>query len=78
MPQTINIGDRALILNGLRPYGHCITQFDATATFIDINAALTTDYFSINVRRMDLSVPGNEYVEFTFDAANFISYRAVA
>ena len=78
MPHTIAIGDTALIVNGLRTYGHCMCQFDAEAMFIDTNAALTTDYFNINVRRMDLSKPGGEYVEFTFDAANFISYRAVA
>jgi len=78
MPQTIEIGDTALVVNGLRPYGHCMCQFDAEAMFIDTNAALTTDFFYINVRRMDLSVAGGEYVEFTFDAANFISYRAVA
>ena len=78
MPQTINIGDKAVVLNGLRPYGTCKMQIDATATFIDLNAALTTDYFNINVRRLDLSKAGGEYVEFTFDAANFIAYRAVA
>ena len=75
---AVAVGDSVVVVNGLRPYGHCMCQFDAEAMFIDTNAALTTDYFNINVRRMDLSKPGGEYVEFTFDAANFISYRAVA
>jgi hypothetical protein len=78
MPQTINIGDKAYVLNGLRPYGASRCQFDATATFIDTNAALTADYHLIHVRRLDLSVPGKEYVEFRFDASAFSAWRAAA
>jgi hypothetical protein len=78
MPQTINIGDKAYVLNGLRPYGAARCQFDATATFIDTNAALTADYHLIHVRRLDLSVPGKEYVEFRFDASAFSAWRAAA
>jgi len=78
MPHDVAINDSVLILNGIRPYGTCKMQIDGAAMFIDVNAALTTDYFNINVRRLDLSTAGKEHVEFTFDAANFIAYRAVA
>jgi len=78
MPHDVAVDDSVLILNGIRPYGTGKMQIDAAAMFIDVNAALTTDYFNINVDRLDLSEAGKEYVEFTFDAANFIAYRAVA
>ncbi len=73
---AVAVDDSVMVVNGLRPYLTCFMQTDATATFIDTNAALTSHYFRINVRRLDLSVPGKEYVEFTFDASNFSAHRA--
>ena len=67
MPHDVDIGDSAMVV-GLRTHG-------TTRMVIEPNAALTTNWFNINVRRLDLSVPGKEYVEFTFDAANFEAHR---
>jgi len=75
-PYTCAVDDSVLVLNGFRPYGTCLCYIDSAAMFFDTNAALTSNYHRINVRRLDLSVAGNEYVEFTFDAANFIAHRA--
>ncbi len=76
MKSAVAVGDSALILNGLRPYGLCKMQTDATARFIDVNAALTSDYFYVNVLRLDLSEAGNEYVEFQFGIENFLPLTA--
>lgn len=76
MPGDVAVGDTAVIINGLRPYGISYAQFDAEALYINCAAALTADYYIINVRRLDLSEPGNEYVEFTFNADNFCAARA--
>lgn len=76
MPGKVAVGDKALIVNGLRPYGPCKMQIDAEAMFIDTNAALTSHNFWIHVRRLDLSVAGEERVEFRFDTDNFCAFRA--
>lgn len=76
MKSTIAVGDKALVINGLRPNGAAKMQTDATGTFVDCNAALTSDNFWINVLRLDLSTPGNEFVEFQFDGDNFSALRA--
>lgn len=71
----IAIGDTLVAINGLRPYGLSKCQFDAEALYIDCSAALTSDNFHIDVVRLDLSVAGNEYVDFRFNADNFCSTR---
>lgn len=76
MPGSVAIGDTAVVINGLRPYGPCYMQLDTEAVYIDCNAALTADYYIIHVNRLDLSVAGNEYVEFRFDTDNFCAKRA--
>jgi len=76
MPHTVSIGDTAVVINGLRPYGPCKIYIDAEDTYIDCSAALTSHNFWIHVMRLDLSVPGNEYVEFRFDTDNFCAFRA--
>jgi len=74
MPHDVAVGDSALIV-GLRTHGTCRMDIDAAAMFVDANHDHTTNWFNINVRRLDLSTPGKEYVEFTFDAANFEAHR---
>ena len=76
MKETISVGDTLVAINGLRPYGISLMQIDSEALYIDINAALSSDNFHINVLRLDLSVAGSEFVEFQFIAENFCSTRA--
>lgn len=76
MPSSIAAGDKAVVINGLRPYGISRMQLDAEGLYVDCSAALTSDYYNIIVYRLDLSVAGKEYVEFRFDADNFCSTRA--
>ena len=76
LPAEFVVGDKVVVCNGLRPYGISMMITDATGLFIDANAALTTNDFFIDVRRLDLSTAYNQYVEFTFTADNFCSHRA--
>ena len=76
MKSQVAIGDKALVVNGFRPYAKAICQTDSTGRFFDTNAALTSHYFIINVLRLDLSEAGKEYVEFQFNADNFCAARA--
>ena len=69
----MEVGDTAIVLNGLRPYGLCKMQIDSEALFVDANAALTSHNFHVIVTRLELSEPGNEFVEFRFDGDNFCS-----
>lgn len=65
------VGDTCVIVNGLRPFGLSRMQVDTEALSINVDAALTADYFFINVLRLDLSEAGNEYVEFQFNPETF-------
>lgn len=76
MPSSIAVGDTAVVINGLRPYGPAYMQLDAEALYIDCSAALSSDYYRIIVHRLDLSTSGSEYVEFRFDGDNFCATRA--
>jgi len=76
MKQDMEIGDKAVVLNGIRPYANAIMQIDSEATYIDASADLSTNYFKIVVHRLDLSVAGKEYCEFEFDSDNFCGHRA--
>ncbi len=76
MPGSIAVGDKAVVINGLRPYGPALMQIDSNALFVDCSAALTTDYFQVIVTRLDLSVAGKEAVEFKFSGDNFDIKRA--
>jgi hypothetical protein len=76
MPATIAVGDTAVAINGLRPYGLSRMQLDSEAQYIDINAALSADYFLIDVVELDLSEAGNEHVKFRFNMDNFCAARA--
>jgi hypothetical protein len=76
MPKSCAVGDRAVVINGLRPYGPSYAIVDAEGLYINCGAALSSDYFIIHVVRLDLSVAGQEYVEFRFDTDNFCAKRA--
>lgn len=76
MKEDIAVGDTLVAINGLNKYGVSRMQIDAEALYVDCNAALTADYFIINVLRLDLSEAGKEYVEFQFNADNFSAARA--
>jgi hypothetical protein len=76
LPKSVAVGDKAVAINGLRPYGPSLAYIDAEGLYIDCSAALSSDYYIIHVVRLDLSVAGKEYVEFRFDADNFCAKRA--
>ncbi len=67
----VAVGDSVLTINGLNTFGLSLMQIDAQGLYIDAAAALSSDYFHINVLRLDLSEAGNEYCEFQFVAENF-------
>ena len=75
MPATLAVGDTAVIINGIRPYGPCYAQFDTEAIYIDVSAALTSHYYIIDVVELDLSEAGNEHVKFRFNMDNFCAAR---
>ena len=72
---TTNIGDKCVIAP-VNAFGPSRMQIDAEAMFIATESDLTTNFYVIHVRRLDLSVPGGEYVEFRIDADNFCMNRA--
>jgi hypothetical protein len=74
--EDVAVGDTAVVINGLNTYGVSRMQIDAEARYVECSAALTSDYFIVNVLRLDLSTAGNEYVEFQFNADNFTAARA--
>ena len=67
----IAVGDTFVVANGLRPFGMSRCYIDAEGMYIDNNAELTANYLLIDVVRLDLSVSGEEYVEFRFNPVNF-------
>jgi hypothetical protein len=70
MKADVAIGDKIVAPN-LNMFGLSRMQIDSEAQYIDIDAAVTTNYFYINVLRLDLSEAGAEFVEFQFNAENF-------
>jgi len=68
-------GDTVVRVN-LRPQGLSRMQIGTEGLFIDTGATVTTNYFLIDVIRLDLSEAGREYVEFRFHACHFDSVRA--
>lgn len=69
-------GDTCVRINGLRPNGPSYAQFDTESTYIDCAAALTADYYVIDVIKLDLSEAGKEHVIFKFNADHFALKRA--
>ena len=70
------VGDTYVRINGLRTNGPSRAQFDTESLYIDCAAALTTDYYGIDVLRLDLSESGKETVTFKFNADHFCLTRA--
>lgn len=64
-PYDVAVGDTFVSAN-VRPLGMSRAQFDSESMYVENSAALTSDYFGINVLKLDLSTAGDEYVEFRF------------
>lgn len=71
----VAIGDTLVRVN-LRPIGPSRAQFDTEAMYIDNNAVVTTDYYSLDVIKLDLSEAGKEHCFFKFNADHFCLKRA--
>lgn len=74
-PYTPVAGDTVVSVN-VRPGNSCKAQLDATAMFIDTSAALTSDYYLLDVIELDLRIAGAETALFRFNADNFTAARA--
>lgn len=74
---TAGAGEK-YVMSGLRTHGvSYVTIGDGTvSSFIDGSATQATNYDVIQVVRLDLSDPGNEFVEFRFDTDAFCQVRA--
>ena len=73
----IEVGDKD-VAAPCRTHGISTVMFDdVSASFIDVADAPVangTDRWAINVRRLDLSRAGEEFVEFNFDSGHFGQY----
>lgn len=68
----ISIGDTAVAVNVL-PFGLSKVQLLATySTCFDIDEAVTSHYFGIDVIRLDLSTQYSEYIEFRWNPMNWM------
>ena len=73
---AVAIGDTLVRANGLRVLGPSRCQFDTESIYINTAAALTSDYWGIDVIRLDLREAGKEHVDFRFNADHFTLKRA--
>lgn len=84
---TVSTWDRALISDVAvgdtfvrAPYRHTgasYAQINATCgSFLDCAASPATNYYHIWVHRLDLSVAGEEFIEFSFDPVHIMMGRA--
>ena len=71
-------GDLVCRVNGLRPIGLSLAYIDSEGMYIDAGAALTSHYLMLDVLRLDLSVAGNEYVEFRFNTSTCLAMDLIA
>lgn len=72
----VAVGDTLVRVNGLRPFGPSRAQFDSESLYVDCSAALTADYYGIDVIKLDLAEAGKEEVYFKFNADHFCLKRA--
>jgi len=71
---AVAVGDKAVAVN-LVPFGLSRVQLLATyMTAFDIDEAVTSDYFGIDVIRLDLSEQYKEYVEFMWNPVNWLPF----
>ena len=71
----VAIGDTAVRVP-LRPFGPTYAQFDSESMYIDVSATPATDYFVLDILKLDLSVAGKEHAYFKFNADHFSLLRA--
>lgn len=73
---AVAVGDTC-VKAPIRLMGPCYANFEATESmFIDAAATYGSNYYTLDVVRLDLSVPGGEYVDFKFNADHFCLKRA--
>lgn len=70
------VGDTVVRANGLRLLGPSRVQFDSESIYINNAAALTVDYYGVDVVKLDLREAGKEHVYFRFNADHFCLTRA--
>ncbi len=76
MNHDIAIGDQ-FVATGLRHFGSTYLQIVASlGLWVEASASPVTDYFVVEVEKLDLSVAGQEFVEFRFNGDNFAKVRA--
>jgi hypothetical protein len=75
LPHDGVIGDKVVLCN-LPSFGIGRAYIDSLGVYLDGAQALTTNWLLIDVLRLDLSVAGDEYVEFRFSPINFNSVEA--
>ena len=73
--EDIAVGDTLVAVN-LPAFGLARMQLDSEGMFVDNSAALTSDYYTVNVLRLYLDDAGSEKVEFMFTAENWAPLRA--
>jgi len=70
----VSVGDTAVAVN-VMPFGLSTVQLLATySTAFDIDEAVTSHYFGIDVLRLDLSEQYKEYVEFRWNPVNWLPF----
>jgi hypothetical protein len=74
-PYDIALGDTFVNVQ-MRPWGQSYVQTDTESMFFTAAANPATDYWIIDVIKLDLSEAGNEYVLFKFNADHFCYKRA--
>lgn len=72
--KDVEIGDTLVRVN-LRSVGPSRAQFDSEAMYIDNNAAVTTDYYSLDIIKLDLEEAGKEHCYFKFNVDHFALKR---
>jgi hypothetical protein len=76
MNHDIAIGD-TFVATGLRHYSLSYLQLSATVSlWVEASASPATNYYHVEIERLDLSTAGQEYVEFMFGGDNFCLARA--
>lgn len=76
MPLTVACaaGDKISHANGLRTIGQSYTQFDSTCQFIDMNDGLGTNYWLVDVLRLNLEDEKSSWVDFRMSTYSMLSY----
>ena len=77
MPYDTAVGD-TFVMAGCRAFGPSYVRFgdDTCCSYMNNSETQATDYDTIWVHRLDLSVAGEEYVEFEFDSDHYSLIRA--